>query len=797
MNRKHDPHSPDLRPPEARVQILEDLLAQTRRQLEQVTHDANRFRQYVEGIHEGIWEMDGNFITTYVNPHMALMLGYAVDEMVGKPVSAFMHPDDLLDHDAKMTNRQAGNAQTYERRFRHRDGSTRTMLVSAIPLCGHNGDFSGSFATFTDITTLKEAEQARRAAERDRITILASISELVAFYDLDFRIRWANRAAAESAGLHVDEMVGQRCYQLWHQRDKPCENCPVVHTLDTGQAGNIETVTPDGRVFHLRSYPVFDEEHAMIGAVEVGLDITAEAKARDALRTQDERLKLALDAVSDGVWDWNLINRTCQRSDHWYQLTGFTRGELEEWERQHGSIVHTDDWWGMEEAFQAHFRGDAPIYQAEFRIRHKSGQWRSILGRGRIVEYASDGKPARMVGTDSDITALRQTEAALHEGQARYRTIYEHAALGMFESTPEGKVLNINPAYARIFGFDSPADALEYVTDITQKVYVYPERRKDIVAKVLAAPGVHAFEVPYRRKDGTIFIGALKIEAIRDVEGHPVHLYGFVEDITERKAAEEKLREYRDHLEELVEQRTQQLRESEARLRQNERLASLGTLAAGIAHEVNNPLGMILLDAEEALRHTADTDTVRQALHQIKHDVQRCSRVVKGILQFARDQQTEKWPSDLNSIIRHALDFTREYARSCNVTIRPEFARTLPPIVGNTTELEQVFVNLIHNAIHACPPHGTATIQTWTENQHVRAAVHDSGPGMTTEQIQHAFDPFYTTRLSEGGTGLGLSICHGIVTEHHGVIWIESSPTDGTTVHVQLPRAPRGDTPHE
>ena len=259
-------------------------------------------------------------------------------------------------------------------------------------------------------------------------------------------------------------------------------------------------------------------------------------------------------------------------------------------------------------------------------------------------------------------------------------------------------------------------------------------------------------------------------------------------DTTERKQAEAELARYHDHLEELVEKRSQELEESRARLQHAQRLASIGTLAAGIAHEINNPLGMIMLSTDSALRSVDKPEAVEKLLRRTMQCTERCSRIVKNVLRFARYQSTEKHPVVLNDAIRLALDFNQEYARKNGVTVETHLADTLCPILANATDMEQVGVNLVQNAVQSCSGDGHVTIDTSEVDGKVRLVVRDNGCGMAEEVITHACDPFFTTRLEKGGTGLGLSTVHGIVTEHEGTIEITSKEGIGTTLTLEFPR---------
>ncbi len=226
---------------------------------------------------------------------------------------------------------------------------------------------------------------------------------------------------------------------------------------------------------------------------------------------------------------------------------------------------------------------------------------------------------------------------------------------------------------------------------------------------------------------------------------------------------------------------------AEETMHRSKRLASIGTLAAGIAHEFNNPLGLILMGAQRAIEKHDDPKAVETSLHRIKDDVKRCARIVKSILQFSRDGTTESWQVDLNQCIRRSEEFAREYANDRGVQVRFEPAIGLPKVIANPTEMEQVFVNVIHNAAEACTDGQTITLRTARCPTGVQATVSDQGRGMTPEEQEHAFDPFYSNRQQMGGTGLGLSIVHGIITGQGGTIDVDSRLGEGTRLTITLP----------
>jgi signal transduction histidine kinase len=233
-------------------------------------------------------------------------------------------------------------------------------------------------------------------------------------------------------------------------------------------------------------------------------------------------------------------------------------------------------------------------------------------------------------------------------------------------------------------------------------------------------------------------------------------------------------------------------RQAQEALLQAERLASLGTLATGIAHELNNPLGAITVTAEHARNALSGLDIpegIRECLDDILKDAHRCAQTVKRTLQFARQGYPMRTVVDLHVIIKNACNLTRGYAKQQDVQLNLTLAPASLPIRANVEEIELALVNLIRNAVEAGQPGAQVHLHTAVEAMQVSITVEDTGAGLTEEEQQYAFDPFYTTRQNAGGTGLGLSITHRIITNHQGTINLCSRPGQGTIVCIRLPLA--------
>lgn len=231
-------------------------------------------------------------------------------------------------------------------------------------------------------------------------------------------------------------------------------------------------------------------------------------------------------------------------------------------------------------------------------------------------------------------------------------------------------------------------------------------------------------------------------------------------------------------------------------IRHTERLASLGTLAAGIAHEINNPLGGIQLAAQNAIHamEKGNAQHLSSMLDLILNDTERCARIVRGVLQFGKRQERVRQSARISDILTTACGLTRGYAARRGAIVEYAPDESEDGLFGCVVELEQVFVNLIRNAIESKDHGARVRIQSRVDWGFVQVTLADDGRGMTPENKARIFEPFFSTRQSEGGTGLGLSIVHGIVTGHGGAIRVESTPGAGTSVVVRLPRSERSES---
>lgn len=370
----------------------------------------------------------------------------------------------------------------------------------------------------------------------------------------------------------------------------------------------------------------------------------------------------------------------------------------------------------------------------------------------------------------------QQAERKLTSLESRLERLLDKLSVGVCRLTMEGELIEANPAFLRLLGFDSIEEGRS--VDLTFL------RMKNVVGKnERSQPQEQDYE--WKKKNGETVWFVVSQTVSSDAEGN-FYIEGVLDDISARKNVELQLKALNENLEQKVIERTEALAQSQQIARRSERLASLGTLAAGIAHEINNPLNSILMATDFALRHIKEEKKLSETLHIISHEVRRCGKIVKGVLQFSRDEKRPKTAFDLNTIVQNAVELARTYVNS-PLTINLDLSFEPLNAMLNPTEIEQIVVNLIQNAVEASINDTEVTIATLHNSNRAILRVTDNGVGIPEDMQMKIFDPFYSTKTEKGGTGLGLSVVHGIVGEHGGSIRIVSKPGEGACFEVEFP----------
>lgn len=468
-------------------------------------------------------------------------------------------------------------------------------------------------------------------------------------------------------------------------------------------------------------------------------------------------LELALEGANLGIWDLYLEDNSVRFDRRWSEMLGLihddTKMELATWE----SRVHPDDIEQTYADMKAYFAGETDSYENIHRMKHVDGHWVYILVRGRFTDWDKDGRPTRFTRTHLDITNSERNKNKMS-------LFFEQSPFGYAFCDMDGKFLEINSRYSDILGYSLEELKVLSYWDITPKKYEADEAKQLESLKKTGRYGPYRKE--YLRKDGTpvpVELNGFMLDDYDGVKG----IWSTVEDITEKKNLE-------------------------SQLIHSSKLASLGILAAGIGHEINNPLTIISALVEKMKREYPSEEFLAQVAARMSNAIDRIVKIIAGLRTFSKLDLKDVKIFSVESVIKESVGMMEDIFQSEGVEIRASYEDTEElQIIGNRGRLQQVFMNLLANAMDATKgaPKRNVGIDLRKEGHFVIIDFTDNGCGIPHEYLGKIFDPFFTTKGIHEGTGLGLSIAYSIIQDHNGEISVESLEGKGATFHIRLPIA--------
>ncbi|MBC8274159.1 MAG: PAS domain S-box protein, partial [Chloroflexi bacterium] len=505
----------------ANLNLLRDI-TESKRAEEALRESEERYRFLVELSPEAILvSSEGKHV--FVNSAGVKLLGASSpDQIIGKPVTDFIHPDyrEIVAERMRKAMEIGIAPPIMEEKFIRFDKTEIDVEVRAAPLV-----YRGKMAMQAVVSDITE----RKQAEHEKSIILTAMSEHVVYQDLEHRVLWANRAAAESVGLASEDLVGRYCYEIWQQRSLPCENCPVAKARETGMPQENETSSPDGRFWLVRGYPVIGPDGVVSGAIEVTQDVTGRKQAEEALAAEAIRRRILIDQSRDGIVVLDEDAKLYEANQRFAEMLGYTPEELRE--------LHTWDWdtqWTREELLEMGRSVDEAGVLLETRHRRKDG---TVFDVDISVNSAVIAGQKLLFCVSRDITERKRAEETIRRSEQNFRDSIENSPLGIRIANEHGKTLYANRALLDIWGYSS----LEELEAVPRKQRYtpesYDEHRERVEKRKRGEPVPLSYDISIARSDGQVrHLSASRGEMLWNGESQFQVVY---QDITERKQAEE------------------------------------------------------------------------------------------------------------------------------------------------------------------------------------------------------------------------------------------------------------------
>jgi len=802
-------------------------ISELKRAAEALRREKERAQQYLDivGVMVVVTDVQGRI--ELINRRGLEILGYeASSDLVGREGFSVYVPEAIRDEVRRVFSQIISGdlrpVERYEDAVVTRDGRQRLILWHNALLRDPEGRILGTLSSGEDVTERRRDERAlaRRAMQ---LQIVNDVSQrLSSILNLDELLLHVVRAAKEGFGFyHTDIFLieERREYAVFRVGSDPAETLAwraLGFRCRVGEHGMVGWVAATGEPLlagDVSKEPRFrfdklipDTQSELVlpisheGRVLGVLDLQSEelnafapddlsvmttlcgqlgaaienARLYEALKTSEGRYRLLLQNANDAIYVHAVApdspGQILDVNDKACEVLGYTR---EEFLTMDIPRIDAPERAGRIPAIlEKLFAEGRVLFETE--LVAKDGCRIPVEVSTRLFDL--HGVPTCLTVT-RDITERRRAEAALRESEAKHRSLFENAILGIYVTSPDGKILAANPALTSMLGYETFEELA--ARDLEAEGY-HPEYPRSTFKERLEKEGrIVGLESGWIRKGGSTVYVRENATAIRDAEGRVLFYEGTVEDITQRREMEEEKLEL------------------EARHRQAQKLESIGTLASGVAHEINNPLTGIINYAQLIADRT-DNDPLREFARGIVDEGNRVAAIIKNLLSFSRQSKESHSPARVADIVTASLSLVGAALRKDGIRIDVEVPDDLPSIKCRSQQIQQVLLNLLTNARDGLnaryPGHNEDKIVRLSaeEVDHdgyawIRLAVEDHGAGIPESVINRVFDPFFTTKPRDQGTGLGLSISHGIVRDHRGTLTVESVPNQSTRFLVELP----------
>ncbi len=741
--------------------MISDVTVQTRAELD-VRESQARFRTLAVHSPVGIFQCDRQANSLFVNNRYATISGVRESEAVGRGWLSTLHP---LDRDEILADLEHALecCEEFSREFRflHDDGTVCWVWGNAVPVSDESGYVTGFLGNVLDITERKHIEDALRASEQ-RFRLLSNSSPVGIFVsDEAGQLVYTNPRMQAIYGYDAQELAGLGFTRVFYPEDYATALANWLRVSRTNESHNLERrfihANGEKRWARVRSSLMFSSDGAVLGRVGTVEDITDHRQALMELQSSEERYRMLADNSSDMISQLAADGRVLFSSPACRILLGYEPEEMAG--MTSFDLLHPDDCAAFSAAVAAN--ADTSIVTTlVFRYRRKNGVYVWLETKYRSVRGLSPDSRQTIVVVSRDVTERRQAAEQLRESEARLRGILDTVADGIVTVNESLIIERFNPGAQRLFGYTAQNVLGRHIRLLipmaSEADFQNSTRRRGRSTRIRAR------EVTGQCKDGTNRELEMRVGAM-EIAGSTIYT-AILHDISDRKRTEKMLRE-------------------------NEKLAVTGRIAARIAHEINNPLAGIRNSFLLIKDGISSEHPYFSYVGRIEKEIDRIARIVRQMFDLHRPDYITPREVDLNQTIGDVVALLDSIARARGVTLTVEVVGAARCVSLPEDSLRQVLYNVIVNAIEASPADSVVGIKATLSASDVEILVADRGEGIDAAMQSQIYEPFFTTKSQSGtgGLGLGLPISKGLVEAMQGTLDLERTSRSGTVFRIRIP----------
>jgi PAS domain S-box-containing protein len=699
------------------------------------------------------------------------LLGEERQRLLKMPFSRFVCPEfgeAFYVHLKQVFETQSN--QTCEIELPGKDGSKFYAQLESVAVQDESRQFNRCRTIVSDITDRKRTEEDLCNSETRLWDLYENAPNAYFSVGTDGLIRQCNKGAEELLGYPREMLEGKRVFDLYMDGQEGKEKAvKVFQKFISGErltSEELQMQKADGSPIwiSLSVNAIRDGDGKIVESRSTAVNITERKVAEEALRDSEEKFRNLFNNAEVGMFRTRPDgSEILDMNEKFLKIFGRTREEM----RGSPSVIHWADSHEREEMVRR-LNTDGRVTDFECKMLNKQGEVRVCLTSLRL--YKEQGL---LEGSILDITDRKKAEEALRISEEGYRALFQNSPVGIFRTTPEGKFIRANQAMARMLGYERAEELIHSIQNTAEDLWANPEDRQASIQELAMQSEPEAIEVKLKRRNGEHFYAEAILRIENDGEDNARHLEGTLQDITDRKRAEE-------------------LALQAARLR------SVSDLSSGVAHHFNNLLQIVMGSASLSLvdLESGDLSEVKTNQERMLEAATVGAEMVKRLQTFAnmRVHVTggEAAVFDVANTVRNAAEVSKPLWKSDpeKKGIKIHLQLDLKDgclVKGQENEMFEVIVNLISNAAEAMPQGGDIGIKAFKEADEVVVRMRDTGIGIAEDDLPRVFQPFWSSKGVGIGKGMGLAVTHGLVKRHGGTISVQSNVGAGTTFTIRLP----------